>query len=94
MRWQRNRLRRVSHPTSADDDLRGTLGAGGGGSNDVTSGGGNGTGTPDGDTAMRAGAAVTRGDVKEDREKLFPETVDRAAAHSAEKVNPQGIDKR
>ncbi len=51
----------------------GTLGAGGGGSNDVTSGGGAGSGTPDGDTAMNVGQAVTKGDVEADKEKLFPD---------------------
>jgi hypothetical protein len=40
-----------------DEDL-GELGAGGGGSNDVTN---------------RAGDAVNRGDVKRDRKKLFPD---------------------
>ena len=44
-----------------------------GGASDRNSGGGSGTGIPDAETAMRAGDAVTRGDVHEDREKLFPE---------------------
>ncbi len=44
------------------------------GASDATSGGGAGGGTPDGDLAQRAGDAVTRGDVREDREKLFPES--------------------
>ena len=58
------------------------LGAGGGGSNDVTSGGGAGAGVPDAETAMRMGDAVTRGNVDEDRARIFPETAgqDRAAA--------------
>lgn len=51
----------------------GTLGAGGGGTNDVTSGAGAGAGIPDAETALRAGEAVTRGDVKKDKEKIFPE---------------------
>lgn len=55
------------------DENTGELGAGGGGSNDVTSGGGNATGIPDAETADRAGDAVNRGEVDEDREKLFPE---------------------
>ena len=65
-----------------DDDAGqgGTLGAGGGGSNDVTSGGGAGAGIPDAETAMRMGDTVTRGDVKQDRERIFPEAKDRDAA--------------
>ncbi len=54
----------------------GTLGTGGGGSNDVSSGGGAGAEIPDADTGMRAGDAVTSGDPKKDREKLFPEAQD------------------
>ena len=49
------------------------LGAGGGGTNDVDSGGGAAAGIPDGDTAMRLGEVVTRGDVDRDRERIFPE---------------------
>lgn len=58
-----------------DDDAGrdGTLGAGGGGSNDVTSGGGAGAGIPDAETAMRLGEVVTRGDVEQDRRRIFPE---------------------
>jgi len=55
------------------DENLGELGAGGGGSNDVTSGGGNATGTPDAELADRAGDTVNRGDVAKDRAKLFPE---------------------
>ena len=55
------------------DENLGELGAGGGGSNDVTSGAGNATGTPDADLAARAGDTVNRGDVKRDRKKLFPD---------------------
>ncbi len=58
----------------------GTLGAGGGGSNDVTSGGGAGAGIPDAETAMRMGDTVTRGDVDQDRERIFPETKNRDVA--------------
>lgn len=58
------------------DENVGELGAGGGGSNDVTSGAGNATGIPDAETADRAGDAVNRGDVEEDRKKLFPERRD------------------
>lgn len=60
--------------TSRVDETAGQLGAGGGGSNDVTSGGGAGSGTPDAETAMRLGEVVTRGDVDKDRERIFPET--------------------
>ncbi len=55
------------------DEDAGTLGAGGGGSNDVTSGAGNATGIPDAETADRAGNAVQRGNVEQDKAKLFPE---------------------
>ena len=58
------------------DENVGELGAGGGGSNDVTSGAGNATGVPDAETADRAGDVVNRGDVEKDREKLFPERRD------------------
>ena len=58
------------------DENLGELGAGGGGSNDVTSGAGNATGIPDAETADRAGDVVNRGDVEKDREKLFPERPD------------------
>jgi len=44
-----------------------------GGAGDTDSGAGNAAGIPDGDTAERAGNAVTRGDVRQDREKVFPE---------------------
>jgi hypothetical protein len=50
------------------------LAAGGGGTNDVDSGGGAAAGIPDGDTAMRMGDVVTRGDVDRDRQRIFPET--------------------
>ena len=53
------------------DENLGQIGAGGGGSNDVDSGGGAGAGIPDAETVMRAGDAVTRGDVKEDRKRIF-----------------------
>ena len=68
-REQRNREKQSER---VDEDA-GELGAGGGGSNDITSGGGNATGTPDAETADRAGDAVTRGNAEEDRKKLFPE---------------------
>ena len=66
---------RAAEPHIDDDAGRdGTLGAGGGGSNDVTSGGGAGAGIPDAETAMRMGDTVTRGDVHRDKEKIFPDT--------------------
>lgn len=43
------------------------------GASDATSGGGAGAGVPDADLAARAGDAVTRGNVRQDREKMFPE---------------------
>ncbi|HEV2296204.1 MAG TPA: hypothetical protein VGR35_20335 [Tepidisphaeraceae bacterium] len=53
---------------STTPPMEGAVGAG-----DASSGGGAGAGTPDGDLAERAGDAVTRGDVRQDREKIFPE---------------------
>lgn len=45
-----------------------------GGADEGNSGGGNASGIPDGETAMgRGGEATLRGDVQEDREKLFPQ---------------------
>jgi hypothetical protein len=55
------------------DENVGELGAGGGGSNDVTSGAGNAAGIPDAELADRAGDTVNRGDVSKDRKKLFPD---------------------
>ena len=45
-----------------------------GGAGDTDSGGGNAAGTPDADTAQRAGEPVTRGDARQDRQKVFPES--------------------
>lgn len=84
---QQHRTNRVDE----DAGQGGTLGAGGGGSNDVTSGGGAGAGIPDADTAMRAGDAVTRGDVDQDRDRLFPESRDRAA-HPGQ-AGPDDVDR-
>lgn len=44
-----------------------------GGAGDTSSGGGAGAGIPDGETAMRSGDAATRGNVRQDRKKLFPD---------------------
>jgi hypothetical protein len=73
-----------------DEDAGGpqALGAGGGGSNDVTSGGGNGAGIPDGDTGMLAGDAVNAGDVAEDRSRLFPDAPQ--PSHADEQSVPDG----
>ena len=43
------------------------------GASDADNGGGVGAGIPDAELVERAGDAVTRGDVRQDREKLFPE---------------------
>jgi hypothetical protein len=43
------------------------------GASDADNGGGAGAGIPDAELVDRAGDAVTRGDVRQDREKLFPE---------------------
>ena len=43
------------------------------GASDANNGGGAGAGIPDADLVDRAGDAVTRGDVRQDREKMFPE---------------------
>jgi len=45
---------------------------GGVGASDGSSGGGNATGSPDAETGMRAEDVVNRGNVEEDRKKLFP----------------------
>ena len=44
-----------------------------GGANDPDSGGGAGSGTPDAETNIRTGGAASRGDVEQDRQRLFPE---------------------
>ena len=43
------------------------------GASDDSSGGGNASGIPDADTGMREGGLPPKGNVEEDREKLFPE---------------------
>jgi hypothetical protein len=59
-------------PTGDEDENR--IG-GGPGAGDAYSGAGNATGVPDADTGMRTGDVTNRGDVDEDREKLFPDAV-------------------
>jgi hypothetical protein len=63
--------RGVGRDLTQPDDKR--IGGEMGGASDGNSGGGSGAGIPDGDTALRAGDAATRGDVHRDRDKLFPE---------------------
>ena len=46
---------------------------GGPGASDGNSGAGNATGIPDAETGMAAGDVTNRGDVDEDRKRLFPE---------------------
>jgi len=52
---------------------------GGPGASDAYSGAGNATGVPDADTGMAAGDVVNRGDVEEDRKRLFPNLEDEKA---------------
>ena len=49
---------------------------GGPGASDAYSGAGNATGVPDADTGMAADEVINRGDVEEDRKRLFPELED------------------
>ena len=55
-----------------DYTIKGDIG-GGPGASDGNSGGGNASGAPDADTAMRLGRAPGAGNAKEDKAKLFPE---------------------
>jgi hypothetical protein len=50
-----------------DDDITAM-----GGASDASSGGGAGAGVPDGDTGMLTEGAINKGNVEEDRRKLFP----------------------
>ena len=77
---EQQQQRQQQHHVDDDAGQGGTLGAGGGGTNDVTSGGGAGAGVPDAETAMRVGDAVTRGDVEEDKKRIFPEAAERDPA--------------
>ena len=65
--------RGAAGPTDESADEAAPMDSAMGGAGDTDSGAGNAAGTPDGDTALRAGEAVTRGDVRQDREKVFPE---------------------
>ena len=69
----------ADQPAQRDDELEGAVGA-----SDADNGGGAGAGIPDAELAERAGDAVTRGNVREDREKLFPENQSSAPAHGAD----------
>jgi hypothetical protein len=57
-------------PSERTDDSNAPAGVG---ASDGTNGGGAGSGIPDGETALRAGDAVTGGDVEADKKKLFPD---------------------
>jgi hypothetical protein len=50
------------------------------GASDATSGGGAGAGNPEPDTIERTGGRVLRGDVNQDKKRLFPERFGKAAA--------------
>jgi len=64
----------MAKKTKAEDGptSRPMISTGMGGASDDSSGGGNASGTPDADTAMRPGGSPPPGNVKRDREKLFP----------------------
>lgn len=51
---------------------------------DADSGAGAGAGIPDAELAERAGERVTRGDVRQDREKLFPDAHASPPPHGAD----------
>jgi hypothetical protein len=55
-----------------DHTIRGEIG-GGPGASDAYSGGGNASGTPDAETAMRLGRPPGQSNVQQDKAKLFPE---------------------
>ena len=59
-------------PDLTSDEDQNRIG-GGPGAGDAYSGAGNATGIPDAETGMRAGGVTNRGDIDEDREKLFPD---------------------
>jgi hypothetical protein len=64
---------------------------GGPGASDANSGAGNATGAPDADTGMRAGDVVDRGNVEEDRKRLFPDS-ESDDLRPGEDVNPDDDD--
>jgi hypothetical protein len=86
-----------SSPDKSDWDLteeadRDRIG-GGPGASDSNSGGGNATGAPDADTAMRSGDLTDRGDVEEDRKRLFPESAG-DEGHPGDERDPDPTDHR
>lgn len=76
----------ADQPQRIDENL-GQLGAGGGGSNDVDSGAGAASGIPDADTAEHAGDVVNRGNVADDRKRLFGDDAP-SSSTSSDKTNP------
>ncbi|HEX8325499.1 MAG TPA: hypothetical protein VF595_16475 [Tepidisphaeraceae bacterium] len=62
---------------------------GGVGASDATNGGGAATGIPDGDTAMRAGDIVDRGNIAEDKARLFPDADETSTSRPAEADAPK-----
>ncbi|HYE21491.1 MAG TPA: hypothetical protein VEA69_23795 [Tepidisphaeraceae bacterium] len=75
--------RNKQHSDTTDEADANRIG-GGPGASDANSGGGNATGTPDAETGMVAEDVVSRGDVAQDRERLFPggDSVEREDASS------------
>jgi hypothetical protein len=69
-RQQQPRQQRPQPPADPNRDRP----EGGPGAGDSNSGGGNATGIPDAETAMRTGDVTNRGNPDQDREKLFGET--------------------
>ncbi|HEX8521699.1 MAG TPA: hypothetical protein VF669_05530 [Tepidisphaeraceae bacterium] len=55
------------------------------GASDATSGGGAGAGNPEPDTVARTGGRVLRGNVQEDKKKLFPERFGKTTASRQKK---------
>jgi hypothetical protein len=53
------------------------------GASDATSGGGAGAGNPDPETIERTGGRVLKGDVKEDKKRLFPERIGKTTRKGA-----------
>jgi hypothetical protein len=66
---------------------------GGPGASDSNSGGGNASGAPDADTAMRAGEEINAGDVDEDKKRLFPEAFGEEG-HPGDDRDPDQTDHR
>ena len=75
--------------TSDEDENR--IG-GGPGASDAYSGAGNATGIPDADTGMNAEDIIDKGDIDEDRAKLFPEAQSPAPNPGA-RLDDQDVDR-